>query len=85
MPYEPPHLSVLRFDFDAPPDRRPLGEPVLSARDVLAILYSAFAEIDEDDEHLSALKLEVLTAVGDGRVGLAVQRAIIGAAKTRDC
>lgn len=72
---------MLQYDFNAPPQARPLGEPVLSARDVLAIAYSAFAEIDESDERINKIKLEVLSAIGEGRVGLAMHRAILGAAE----
>jgi len=84
MSFKRPELALLSFDPDSPADPRPLGEPVLSARDVLAIVYSAFEELGEDDERVTAVKLEVLKAVGEGRVGLAAYRAIVGVGQLRD-
>jgi hypothetical protein len=75
---------ALKFDLDAPPDPQPLGDPVLSARDVIAIVYSAFETIDADEDELRAIQLDVIKTVGEGRVGLAVHRAIVGASSLRD-
>lgn len=79
---ERPH--PLAFDPDAPADPQPLGEPVLSARDVIAIVYSAFEQIEADEDDLRAVQLDVIKAVGEGRVGLAVHRAILGANSLRE-
>jgi hypothetical protein len=84
MLYEKPRLELLSFDPDGPADPRPLGELVLSARDVVAVVYSALEQIDEDEARLTAIKLDVLKAVGEGRVGLGVYRAILGIANLRD-
>lgn len=84
MTYQKPKLQALTFDPAAPPDPRPLGEPVLSARDVLAIVFSAFEQVDAEDAQVSAIKLEVRESVGEGRTGLAVYRAILGAVRLSD-
>ncbi|MGY6551191.1 MAG: hypothetical protein ACXIT4_04755 [Erythrobacter sp.] len=73
----------LIFDPDARCDAKSLAEPVLSARDVLAIIGSALTEADFDADHRNALRLEALEAVGQGRVGLAIYRTILAAAQSR--
>jgi hypothetical protein len=77
-------LKRLEFDFEKSVLSRAEAHLILSRKDVLGIVQSAYDELGADDPELVAIKREVLAEVGDGKVAHALRTAIVGAGR-RGC
>lgn len=83
MGYQDPKLGQARSDGSLSVHAPASDQPVLSARDVVAIFDCAFPALRGDEARLASLKHDVVTAANEGRVGEALHHALTGAASLR--
>ena len=79
--YGKPAITPITFDFDKARLEPDAASIMLSRKDVLGIVQSAFEELGPASERLIAVKREVLAEVADGRPADALRAAIVGAGK----
>ena len=77
--YVPTRLMLIDFEFEHAILRDCDPYLTLSRKDVLGIVQSAFAELDDTDPQLIAIKQQVLEEVSEGKLAHALRTAIIGA------
>ena len=79
--YGKPAIVPLRFDFENSRLTDAQAYLTLSRKDVLGIVQSAFDELGPQDTRLTEVKRDVLEHVSEGKLGLALRAAIVGAGK----